>query len=184
MPKVIEDLKERILKQVRLYLKQNNTANFSLRQLAKDCDIALGTIYNYFPNKEHLLATVMLEDWQIVLETINQKIKQSDTALNGFLEISEQLNNYCQNYEQVWWSSKSSLTTSSFASRHIILRKQLESCLENLSNYFNLNSSPAITKALAEILLAGASHHDLNKEDLTELFCCLYKEEKCQVSRI
>ena len=47
MPKIIEDVENRILCAARQRLLGGDLSSFSARGIAEDCGIAVGTIYNY-----------------------------------------------------------------------------------------------------------------------------------------
>ena len=46
MPKIIEDVENRILRAARERLLGGDLSSFSARGIAEDCGIAVGTIYN------------------------------------------------------------------------------------------------------------------------------------------
>ena len=56
MPKIIKNPEDRILQAARNRLLDKDLSSFSLRGVAADCGIAVGTIYNYFKDKESLMA--------------------------------------------------------------------------------------------------------------------------------
>ena len=56
MPKVIPEVREKLLTTVRNRLLKDGPDAVSLRSIAKECGIAVGTVYNYFPNKDMLIA--------------------------------------------------------------------------------------------------------------------------------
>ena len=58
MPKIIPELRDKLLLAARKRLVQDESHDFSTRQLAADCGIAAGTVFNYFPTKESLLACI------------------------------------------------------------------------------------------------------------------------------
>lgn len=41
-------------------------AALSIRGIAKECDIAVGTIYNYFPDKAALVTEVITKFWRTI----------------------------------------------------------------------------------------------------------------------
>ena len=41
-----------------------------MREAARRCGVAVGTLYNYFPSKDALAAAVMLEDWHEDLDAM------------------------------------------------------------------------------------------------------------------
>jgi len=71
MPKIIENLKERLIDEARRQVEEDGYAAMTIRSVAKGCGVGIGTVYNYFPSKDTLVATFMLEDWQMCIRTIN-----------------------------------------------------------------------------------------------------------------
>ena len=67
MPKIIENLRERILDTAREALVADGWRALSMRALAQRVGVAPGTIYNYFSDKEEIVATLALADWQDAL---------------------------------------------------------------------------------------------------------------------
>ena len=71
MPKIIEGAREKILANARRRLFEKGYQHLSLREVAKESGIATGTIYNYFANKDYLIASIMLEDWVKTLDNMD-----------------------------------------------------------------------------------------------------------------
>lgn len=63
MPKLIENLKQRLTEETRRQLRQLGYSAVTIRSVARACGVSAGTVYNYFSSKEELLASSMLEDW-------------------------------------------------------------------------------------------------------------------------
>ena len=70
MPKILEDIQERILDAVRERIAGEGWNAVNIRTLAKRCGIASGTIYNYYPSREAILAAVISRDWEKAEESI------------------------------------------------------------------------------------------------------------------
>lgn len=64
MPKIIENVRERALAEAREMLTGEGYGAMTMRRVADALGVAPGTLYHYFPSKEHLAAGVMLEDWR------------------------------------------------------------------------------------------------------------------------
>ena len=64
MPKLIYNVRGRAIAEARKILTCDGYAALTIRRIAQNLEIGVGTIYNYFPSKEFLAANVMLEDWQ------------------------------------------------------------------------------------------------------------------------
>ena len=104
MPKLINGLREKILASARDRLFSADAESFSLRAIAKDCGIAVGTIYNYFQDKESLLAEVMFEDWHETLSRMEASADTCATPEEGILGISRAITDYRETYEKIWYS--------------------------------------------------------------------------------
>ena len=90
MPKIIKDPEERILQAARKRLLDSDLSSFSLRGVASDCGIAVGTIYNYFKDKENLFNDMM----HLVAEkmySITEAIDYSQKAEIALRELIDSL---------------------------------------------------------------------------------------------
>ena len=65
MPKIIDNLEENILSAARRLVAEQGYAAVTMRAVAKECGIAVGTFYNYYPSKDAMLAACLLHDWQV-----------------------------------------------------------------------------------------------------------------------
>ncbi len=72
MPKIIENIRERLLVEARRQVMQNGYGSMTIRSVAKECGVGVGTVYNYFSSKDMLVAGFMLEDWQQCLTRIGK----------------------------------------------------------------------------------------------------------------
>ena len=61
MPKKINALREKLLMCAREILVGRGYSELTIRAIATECGVVPGTIYNYFPSKEKLVESVMLE---------------------------------------------------------------------------------------------------------------------------
>ena len=80
MSRVIENPKQLILSNAKKILYNQGYHKLSMRALSKACDIALGTIYNYYPTKKVLIIEMMTEYWQNYLDSVRE-IATSNTDL-------------------------------------------------------------------------------------------------------
>lgn len=78
MPKIIKDLKPQI-KQAALELYETiGYDQVSMRGIATKLGIAVGTLYNYYPNKDTLFLSSLEESWLLTIENIEQHISKSE----------------------------------------------------------------------------------------------------------
>ncbi len=67
MPKIIEDVRESALALSRRILLEEGAQALTIRRVAADLGLGTGTIYNYLPSKDVLLAQIMLEDLHLLI---------------------------------------------------------------------------------------------------------------------
>lgn len=94
--------KEEILNHCRQLIMEQGLDNINMRNVAKRCDIALGSLYNYFPNKNALLIDVIRDVWQHIFHMdgslhfnsfydcliwFNNKITEGEKQYPGFINI-------------------------------------------------------------------------------------------------
>lgn len=72
MPKILESPKEKILCEAKLMLKAEGYRELSMRNLAKNCGIGLGTVYNYFKNKHSIVLEIVRNDWKNVIFNLKE----------------------------------------------------------------------------------------------------------------
>ena len=61
MPKIIEDVRNRILEKAYNIFIMEGYDNANTNKIARECNIAAGTLFNYFPTKWDLLIEVLCE---------------------------------------------------------------------------------------------------------------------------
>lgn len=126
MPKIIENLKDRLLAEARQQLEQGGYEAVTIRSIAKGCGVGVGTVYNYFPSKEALIATHLLEDWRKRIETIQLTSDRSDTPRPVLQCIYEQLVDFARCHLEIFSSqAAASGFAGSFSQYHDLLRSQL-----------------------------------------------------------
>lgn len=79
IPKIIPNARQKLLAEARHQINSGGYSATTIRSIAKACDIGIGTVYNYFPSKDALVATFMLEDWMQTLSIMNEQISCADS---------------------------------------------------------------------------------------------------------
>ena len=102
MPKIIPNLSENILKESRKILLDPEQQELAIRDVAKACGVAVGTVYNYYPSKEYLVAAVLLEDWNNSVEKAKELCAEADDVMSGLEGVYGVLCDYVRLYAPVW----------------------------------------------------------------------------------
>lgn len=88
MPKIIENLEEEIAKTALELFRNNSYENVSMRKIAAEVGIAVGTLYNYYPNKWELYIEVFEESWRETYEILKKNCQQlNQNYLKSYLEV-------------------------------------------------------------------------------------------------
>ncbi len=74
MPRIIEGLRERIISELEKLMIEEGS-DLTLRNLAGRAGVAVGTIYNYFPDKDDLLRALFQREWLQTLHRIREALK-------------------------------------------------------------------------------------------------------------
>lgn len=166
MPKIIDNVKAEILKEAKRQLFESGYASMTLRSVAKSCHVAVGTIYNYYPSKELLVATFILEDWLPIASDLHSKCKSCDHVVTACHYIYDGLLKLGEEYKALFIQDAAIKTVSTiFPQQHRKLRKQIAEMLEVTCRRQKKRYSEFLPEFLAESLLAWSSE----KRDFSDL---------------
>lgn len=135
MPKIIENLKDRLIAAAKQQLEESGYSAVTIRSVAKACNVGVGTVYNYFPSKEALIATHLLEDWNICVNMITQTAHCATEPQPVVKCIYEQLVWFSERH-QVIFQDKAAASgfAGSFSQYHGRLRSQLADPVRKFCN--------------------------------------------------
>ena len=131
MPKIIESARRRLLQAAREQIAQNGYAKTTMRSMAAATDVAVGTVYNYFPSKDILIASFVSEDWHecvAAMETCS--VGDARTLCEG---IFNQLRAFSEKNRPLFSDPEAArIYNAAFSQRHKQLRQQLAWLIEPL----------------------------------------------------
>ncbi|MCR4894616.1 MAG: TetR/AcrR family transcriptional regulator [Eubacteriales bacterium] len=164
MPKIIPDLKKNIIKKGREILFQEGYDALSMRRMAGECGIAVGTIYNYMRNKDDLVAHICMEDWFAVVKDINDKLKGTVDFVEGVEIIYRGIVGFRDSYSRCWKEYSLAGGTREIMNRiHPNLREQVAEMIEKfMYRTESEEKKKAISFMLAELLIAAVTHSDVD----------------------
>lgn len=87
MPKLIKNLKPQILEEVKKLIDMNGYEKLSMRSIAQSVGIAVGTLYNYYPNKNELLLEVLEMSWDETFQKLEAIDLHGSTSIEEFMII-------------------------------------------------------------------------------------------------
>lgn len=124
MPKVIENVREQLLEEVRRQIVERGYAETTVRSVAGACGLGVGTVYNYFKSKDMLIATVVAEDWKRCTDRFkNSSPKGAEETVRL---IYDMLRTFEAEHEALFTDPEAAKKFSSiFTERHGLLRGQI-----------------------------------------------------------
>ena len=179
MPKIIDGAQESILQSAKRILFEQGYTAFTIRAVATDCAMAVGTIYNYFPNKNVLIANIMAEDWFAALHTMDERIAAGTDLKTGLQVIYDEIAAFACIYESVWDQFNQSAAQPGITKdRHLLLRTQLEKRLALLICGTAFEQKDERLRLFAETVLAAALQKDISFATLADTAMCLFGNKK------
>lgn len=126
MPKIIENIREKLLLEAKKQVVENGYSSMTIRSVATACGVGTGTVYNYFPSKDMLVANFMLEDWLVCMEEINRGMSQASDIQEALSCMYKELLTYKEKYKRIFVDENAEASyAASSTQRHHLLREQL-----------------------------------------------------------
>lgn len=169
MPKRIPDLDSRIRGLSRHILLEQGYNALSMRALASQCGVAVGTLYNYYSSKDALVAQLILDDWQLMLTQMAEEASRKPALPEGMGALCRILESFTGRYRSVWAQYGGGQAVSYITRFHLPLRQQL---VQPLRTVLEANRRPdllPLAEVLAETMLACALNPDLGSDQFALL---------------
>lgn len=162
MPKIIENLSAALAAEARRQMAEAGYSAMTVRSVAAACGVGVGTVYNYYPSKDALVAAFMLEDWRRCLDAIDAAAEEAGGPAPVLRCIYDQLRAYIQTYQSLFCDKNA---VQSFAATAGQYHNQFRATLAHpLERFFP--GEPFLPEFIAEALLAwtmeGKRYEDID----------------------
>ena len=166
MPKIIEDLENRLVAEAKKQVEELGYGAVTIRSVAKSCGVGVGTVYNYFPSKDALLAAYMLEGWKKCMATIQEISSAAQSPEPVMRCIYDQLLQFSKEHQRVFQDAAAVVSfAGAFSRYHAILRMQLSAPVQKFCK------SAFAAEFVAESLLVWT----MAGKDFAEIYALLAK---------
>ena len=160
MPKIIENPEGRLVAEARRQIEESGYSAVTIRSVAKACGMGVGTVYNYFPSKEALLASYMLEDWNGCVRAIEAVGTYAETPKAVLHCIHDQLLAYAGRHSAVFQDEAAAgAIAGSYSRYHALLRSQLAAPIRRFCR--DSFTAEFIAEALLTWTMAGKTFAEL-----------------------
>ena len=154
MPKKLDNIREKAIAETRVVLEEQGFELLAMRDIAKKCGVAVGTMYNYFPSKEYLTGCVVLEDWESIYDQMLSVAASAGGIGQGLQGIFELMCEFVMQHQYLTSFDRREATGKfDFSQRHLVLLKQIEALLQMLQKRFGYSVEDSITTFMAESIL-------------------------------
>lgn len=157
MPKLIENLTPTILSAAKEILLSDGYEGLNMRNVALKCNIATGTVYNYFSNKDSLIIQMMMEYWNQYFSVIDQIDNTEDDFYEKLSLIYKHFKHFTDDFHTIFLtqSFKMGYTGEAHANKMDFMDK-LQSRLATLVKAKTANQDKKVDdEELAEFILAN-----------------------------
>ncbi len=179
IPKIIDDLRPRLLSEARRMLLTDGGQALTIRSVAADCQVAVGTVYNYFRSKDELMAHVILRDWQEALAVMRTGTESAPDVLTGLRCVYDGLTGFCALYQKTWQQHASrSDALIQIDRRHPLLVDQLAQIHTDLLTRHHALWTPHLPVCLAEMLLTASARSENGFEQISPILERLIEQKQ------
>ncbi|HCJ58509.1 TetR/AcrR family transcriptional regulator [Lutispora sp.] len=130
MPYNNETQKKTILSAAKNIAITQGITKINIRSVAQDSGIAIGTVYNYFPSKAHLLIAVIEDFWDGAFAGIDWQSFSNSNFYNNLEKIYSSLYLYLESFKDNWLEHLSLLKTQ----EKIIGKKKEHEYMDKIRN--------------------------------------------------
>ena len=128
MPKIIANLRDKILAEARRQIETQGYGATTIRSIASACGVGVGTVYNYFESKDMLIASFMVDDWRCCLDRM--KTFPSEDRRAFLKNVNECLKDFIEAHNALFYDAGAAGSfRSGYAERHKMLRRQVAGVL-------------------------------------------------------
>lgn len=91
MPRIIKDVEQSVFKAVMDVVTSEGIDQLSMKRIAKSSGIAVGTLYNYFPDREELISKAILYSWNQSFQALDAILDQDKDSISKWTTFHETL---------------------------------------------------------------------------------------------
>ena len=171
MPKAIDDLHNTILREARPILVTHGYEQLTIRNVARICGVAVGTVYRYFDSKDELVSEIQRGDWEPCKSRMRSVAETVSSPVDGLQAISDCIRDFIRQYATAWAEYRTIYRYSP------ALSKAYESFISDIAEIvhpmmlrFFPDYSPVLSEFLARTVLAVSAESTAKFEELRPVF--------------
>ena len=160
MPKVIENLKEKILAEADRQMQEAGYQTMTIQSIAKACGVGVGTVYNYFPSKDEIVVACVAAKWMDCMNTIRAVAKYATTYESVIHCIYDQIYAFGIAHNYIFLDTAAANSVDGAIYRYMwFLSSQLAELLQKFCK--NGGEAQIIAEALLTWIRTGKSYEEV-----------------------
>jgi len=157
MPKIIPELRTSLIQAARKSLLESELHDINVRKIARECGTAVGTVYNYFPSKEALIAESMMGDWLECVRNMREGANIESQPLDVIHATVTALREFTSKYKPVWnKNADERKSLLSLESRHNQVIAEISDAVYETLARFDLLYDKYLPEVVAELVLLAS----------------------------
>lgn len=160
MPKILKDMEEKIFTTSLNLFGDHGYKKVNMKMIAKELGIAVGTLYNYYPNKKQLFLSVFENSWSNTVSRVNESLaskSKADDKIDVFFNVFFEEIKTRKGLGKTFFMQSIENTDDEYNNRIAEVEKQIYSCINNLiidlEQYHNTTIEPSTRERLASTLV-------------------------------
>ena len=167
MPKAIDDLYNTILRESRPILISHGYEQLTIRNVARICGVAVGTVYRYFDSKDALVAEIMHNDWVPVMDRMFRAAENADSPIDGLRTISDYIRGFIKEYAAAWAEYRTIYRYSpALMKAHEAFIQDISTIVHPMMLRFVPDYSPVVSEFLSRTVMAVSAEPENTFDDL------------------
>ena len=155
MPKVIENVREKIIEEAKKEISEIGYEGMTVRGIAKALNIGIGTLYNYFDNKEAVVSAYMVEEWHETYAVIDKEAKKYKHPLDISEVIFREIELFIREHKTLFFDKEARKAyAASYITRHGMFVRILHGYFEKACEEYAVNYTPYLPDFLIENILS------------------------------
>ncbi len=155
MPKKIENVTDRIKEAARRQVQDGGYSAMTMRSIAYQCGVGIGTLYNYFKSKDDIIVEYLLDDWKLLIKKLDDNIVEDTEFTDAVRIVYSEFKSYTSKHIMIFSDKVAEkIYHLHFASKHVILKNQVKSYFLPYCEANKLKNYDLIADIMAESLIA------------------------------
>ena len=171
MPKAIDDLHNTLLREARPILMQHGYEQLTIRNVARICDVAVGTVYRYFDSKDELVSQILRNDWTAVIDRMRSVTASAGTPIAGLRSINECIRHFTDDYAVAWAEYRTIYRYSPALTRvHEDFIADIKTVIHPMMQRFFPDYDPVLSDFLSRMVMSASSESAKTFDELLPVF--------------